>query len=224
MEKKMEKIMQLIQTIKNIGISFSGWKSFILYNFLSNKVKRNKFIPFRVQKYSCIEIRRNSQIICNGSINFGEKQVKGSHLETRLLTEEGSQFEINGRVEVGSGSYIRIIKNGRLKISDSFLNENVQITCGDNITIEAGCAIGRDVKIRSYDGHYILEEGYKISSPIHIGKNVWIGQGATILKGVTIGEGAIIASGALVTKDVLPHTLVGGVPAKIIKTKVTWRK
>ena len=46
--------------------------------------------------------------------------------------------------------------------------------------------------------------------------NVWIGTRATILKGVTIGEGAIVAAGA-VTKNVPPHTLVGGVPAKIIK-------
>lgn len=47
--------------------------------------------------------------------------------------------------------------------------------------------------------------------------NVWIGTRATILKGVTIGEGAIVAAGAVVTKNVPPHTLVGGVPAKIIK-------
>ena len=47
--------------------------------------------------------------------------------------------------------------------------------------------------------------------------NVWIGTRATILKGVTIGEGAIVAAGAVVNKNVTPHTLVGGVPAKIIK-------
>ena len=58
------------------------------------------------------------------------------------------------------------------------------------------------------------------TKPVIIKDNVWIGLGATILKGVTIGEGAIIAAGAVVNKDVPPHTLVGGVPAKVIRENV----
>ena len=51
-----------------------------------------------------------------------------------------------------------------------------------------------------------------------IGNDVWIGDKATILPGVTIGNGAIIAANAVVTKDVPAYTVVGGNPAKIIKT------
>ena len=54
-------------------------------------------------------------------------------------------------------------------------------------------------------------------APIHIGKNVWIGANATVLAGVTIGDGAVVAAGAVVTKDVAPNTVVGGVPARVIK-------
>lgn len=54
-------------------------------------------------------------------------------------------------------------------------------------------------------------------APIHIGKNVWIGANATVLHGVTIGDGAVVAAGAVATKDVEPNTIVGGVPAKLIK-------
>lgn len=55
------------------------------------------------------------------------------------------------------------------------------------------------------------------AKPIVIGDGCWIGANATILGGVTIGDGAVVAAGAVVTKDVAPHTLVGGVPAKEIK-------
>lgn len=56
------------------------------------------------------------------------------------------------------------------------------------------------------------------AKPIIIGDGCWIGANATIIGGVTIGEGAVVAAGAVVTKDVEPYTMVGGVPAKVIKT------
>ena len=57
------------------------------------------------------------------------------------------------------------------------------------------------------------------SEPIHIEKNCWIAFRATILSGVTVGEGSIVAAGAVVTKDVPPFSVVGGVPAKVIKQR-----
>lgn len=54
-------------------------------------------------------------------------------------------------------------------------------------------------------------------APIRIGDDVWIGANATVLPGVTIGDGAIVAAGAVVTRDVPAMTVVGGVPARVIK-------
>lgn len=72
----------------------------------------------------------------------------------------------------------------------------------------------------------LLTEGHSIEphnrqsltvAPIHIKSNVWIGANATVLPGVTIGENAVVAAGAVVSKDVPDNTIVGGIPAKIIK-------
>ena len=56
-----------------------------------------------------------------------------------------------------------------------------------------------------------------IPAPIIVGKNVWIGSNSTILQGVSIGDGAIVAAGAVVTKDVPANSIVGGIPAKLIR-------
>ena len=54
--------------------------------------------------------------------------------------------------------------------------------------------------------------------PILIKRNAWIGAGATILPGVTVGENSVVAAGAVVNRDVPANTIVGGVPAKILRT------
>lgn len=54
---------------------------------------------------------------------------------------------------------------------------------------------------------------------VTIGHDVWIGHGATILPGVTVGNGAVVGAGAVVSKDVAPYTIVGGVPAKLIRER-----
>ena len=56
-------------------------------------------------------------------------------------------------------------------------------------------------------------------APINIGNDVWIGTRAIILDGVTIGDGAIVAAGAVVTEDVAPYSIVGGVPARLIRMR-----
>ncbi len=66
-----------------------------------------------------------------------------------------------------------------------------------------------------YDEHEYVEN----NTLVRIGNDVWIGEGVLILDGVSIGDGAVVAAGAVVTKDVRPYTIVGGVPARVLKTR-----
>ncbi|WP_185985330.1 DapH/DapD/GlmU-related protein [Aureimonas mangrovi] len=60
---------------------------------------------------------------------------------------------------------------------------------------------------------------WRRENAVTIGHDVWIGHGATVLPGVSVGNGAVIGSGAVVSKDVAPYTIVGGVPAKLIRER-----
>ena len=62
-----------------------------------------------------------------------------------------------------------------------------------------------------------IDEQGVTTKPVIIGNDIWIGANAVILPGVSIGDHSVVAAGAVVTKDVPPHSLVAGVPAKIIK-------
>lgn len=87
------------------------------------------------------------------------------------------------------------------------------------ITIEDNVMLAPKVCLLS-EGHPIAGKDRQMltTGRIHIKQNAWIGAGAYILPGVTVGENAIVAAGAVVSKDVPDNTVVGGIPAKVIKT------
>lgn len=107
------------------------------------------------------------------------------------------------------------------------------LVIGKNVFINSGCKVQDQGGIEIGDGTLIVHNvvlatlnhalaperrGDLIPRPIRIGKNVWIGSNAVILPGVTIGDGAVIAAGAAVTKDVPENSVVGGVPARVLRT------
>jgi len=93
-----------------------------------------------------------------------------------------------------------------------------KIQLGPNVTMMGGNHNTTVIGKYMYDVNEKLPEN---DLPIIIEDDVWIGTGAIILKGVHIGEGAIVASGALVNKNVPDYSVVGGVPAKILKMRFT---
>lgn len=109
------------------------------------------------------------------------------------------------------GKNIRVGKN-------VFINSGCHFQDQGGITIGDGSLIGHNVVLATINhGLDPARRGDNYPSPVVIGKNVWIGSNATVLPGVTVGDGAVVAAGAVVTKDVPSMTVVGGVPARIIK-------
>lgn len=95
-----------------------------------------------------------------------------------------------------------------------YLNLSAPITIGNEVVI------GHHVLIIT-DGHEIGPAarrcGERVARAVAIEDGAWIGARATLLPGVTVGRGAVVAAGALVNRDVPPDTLVGGVPARVLK-------
>ncbi len=208
--------------LSTLGLSVQSWITFLYINFLTTHTERNGRGILLNGKRTILQADKGSKLSLGALLRTGIKQVRKSKMETRILMEKDSQLVVDGNFSVFAGSYIRVAPKGKLILHGGFINENVQITAGNVVEIGSDFTCGRDVVIRSYDGHKIVRDGYQVSEPIKIGNHVWVGQGATILKGVTIGDGAIIAAGALVTKDVPAYCIAGGVPAKVIENSIKW--
>ena len=138
--------------------------------------------------------------------------------EIRHLLRQITGSEIDESVAVFTPLYINYGKNTKIG-KNVFINFDCVFLDLGGITIEDDVLIAPKVSLLS-EGHPINPNDRQSLVPgqIHIRKNVWIGAGATILPGVTIGENAVVADGAVVSKDVPANTIVGGVPAKIIKS------
>jgi len=110
------------------------------------------------------------------------------------------------------GRFISIGNNVFINHACSFLDMG-------GITLEDEVLIGPKVNLIT-ENHPLDPEDRRalIARPILIKRRAWIGAGATILPGVTVGENAIVAAGAVVSKDVPDNMIVGGIPARIIKS------
>jgi acetyltransferase-like isoleucine patch superfamily enzyme len=100
-----------------------------------------------------------------------------------------------------------------------FVNQNCTFYDLGGLDIADDVMIGPNVSIITA-GHPLepSQRRSTIGKPIAIEKNVWIAAGATIIGGVTVGENSVVAAGSVVTKDVPPNTLVGGNPARVIRS------
>lgn len=128
-------------------------------------------------------------------------------------------FAHGGRIEIGNDCYIgeqsRIWSGANIKIGDNVLISHL-VSVMDNLTHPI------DPRERHKQVRAIYEQGHPREidlddRPVEICNNAWIGAHSLVMRGVRIGECAIVAAGAVVTKDVPPHAVVAGNPARVIR-------
>jgi len=148
----------------------------------------------------------------------------------KMVTVKGRlKISSKGKIIIGDGCRIwshigttQISAGPRATIDigeNTFINTGTIITSRKYIKIGKNCQIANQVIMMDDDFHDVNKRESKSGKDnIIVGDNVWIATRSIILKGVTIGEGAVVAAGSVVTKDVAAYTLVGGVPAKFIRT------
>ena len=141
-----------------------------------------------------------------------EKTERQNILAELLGQSEGAYIEPSFRCDYGYNIYLG--KNFYANF-DCVMLDVCPVHIGDN------CMLAPGVHIYTATHPLDAEErnsGVEFGKPVRIGNTVWIGGRAVINPGVTIGDNVVVASGAVVTKDVPDNVVVGGNPAKIIKT------
>ena len=159
--------------------------------------------------------KRNAMVLCQQLSSMDIRDAEGREKLIRTLL-----VSVGARPRILAGFHC---DNGKLiSVGDDFLaNYNVTIldrapvTIGDAVLIAPGTVI---TTVNHALSPSKRRANICTALPITIGSNVWIGANCTILPGVTIGDDAVIAAGAVVNRDVPPRCIVGGVPARVLRT------
>lgn len=152
---------------------------------------------------------------------------KNVYIGKDVVFSNMKSIEIGDNVVFMGKNNIAAHRNGKIVFGSNIsINFNVSIGASENgiIHIKDNCLIATNVVFRAANHNYsnpdvlIRKQGH-IGGKIVVEEDVWIATNVVILPNVTIGKGSIIAAGAVVNKKVEPYSIVGGVPAKLIKKR-----
>ncbi|HWV66569.1 DapH/DapD/GlmU-related protein [Chitinophaga sp.] len=177
------------------------------------KLKAGELVPLNDPEFSEIDAVVNRTLALSPALNAAtgtdEVRVKLSEIIGSPLHETTTIF---APFYTNFGRFIEIGEHVFINHACSFLEMG-------GIVLENHVLIGPKVNLitENHPLDPVARRGI-LCKPILIKRNAWIGAGATILPGVTIGENAVVAAGAVVSKNVPGNTVVGGIPAKVIRT------
>jgi len=226
----MKNIIQYIIRLRNPKFTFdTNLNTFALLQFsfiqIISLVRGIKVLLF-LKNPNGMLLGKNVQFFNLPKIYWGHFLKLGDNVYVSALGKKEVVFGNN----VGIGAYSRIV------LSTSFNQLGEYIKIGNNVGIgefaylggAGGLEIGDDCIVGQYLSCHPENHNYtKANEPyryqgitrkgIKIGKNCWIGSKVTILDGVHIGDNCVIAAGTVVTKSMPSNSVIGGIPAKVIK-------
>lgn len=145
-----------------------------------------------------------------------EELVGGGKFEYPFNIAGAGNIKVGESVSIGAGSLI-FTTRAKLIIKNHFVSgPGLTIITGDHMPI-----LGRFIDTVSDEEKDKYDVNHEYDQDVIIEEDVWCGANVTILKGVNIGRGSIIAAGAVVTKDIPPYSVAGGVPARVIKKRLS---
>jgi len=155
------------------------------------------------------------------------KKVNGRfNIDTGVTILGFENIQLGKNITFMKNSYIYAHDNGELIVGDNFtLNTNSQLGASfGKIVIGKNCAIASNCVLRASNHNFdnpnipFREQGHSYGEII-IEDDIWIASNCVITPNTKIGKGSIIGAGSVVTKDVKPYSIMGGVPAKIIRQR-----
>jgi acetyltransferase-like isoleucine patch superfamily enzyme len=182
-------------------------------------LRHRAYTPWHLVRYWRFFRLRLTQrgVICEGMVFLDR--------DTEIRARPGYGRVVLGRwVHVGKGTAIRA-HEGTLRIGDkAVIGRHNTINCYLDVEIGDAGLVADWVYISDFDhkavdlGVPIKDQGI-VKSPVRIGPDCWIGTKATITRGVRVGEGSIVGANAVVTRDVAPYSVVGGAPARLLRSR-----
>lgn len=230
MKKLLEKIVQR----RNPAFEFhSSVSTFILLAFVFEQAMallRGSQTVLLLRQPKWMMRGRSVKLHRLSRLKWGKHVKLGDHVILDALGRDGVQLGHN----VGIGAYSRLI------VATSLSSPGLHIRIGNNSSMgefayiggAGGVTIGTDCIIGQYfschpENHLFDDPAIPIRRQgvsrqgITIGNNCWIGSKVTVLDGVTIGDGCVIAAGAVVNKSFPANSVIGGVPARLIRKRPT---
>lgn len=183
------------------------------YEEYNEEIKKNPYVTAGSPLHEVMHRAAQEAMMITAELN-GSYHLKA---QVRELLEKLWNIELDEIVGMFPPFYTDYGKNTRVG-KNVFINAGCKFQDQGGITVKDGALIGHNAVLATINHDSDpAKRGNMIILPITIGKNAWIGANATILAGVSVGDGAIVAAGAVATKDVPDNTVVGGVPAKVIR-------
>ncbi len=226
----MKTLVEKIIRLRNPNFAFDPeLNTLALLQFVSiqlSAVLRGLKMLFFLKNPSGLLLGKRVQFFNLPRISWGKFLKLGDHVYISALGKYGVCFGDN----VSVGAYSRIVLSTSLNQLGSYIKIGNNVGMGEFAYLggAGGLEIGDDCIIGQYLSCHPENHNYSDSSKafrhqgvtrkgIKIGKNCWIGSKVTILDGVAIGDNCVIAAGSVITKSMPANSVIGGVPAKVIK-------